>query len=52
MTPREARFEKTDRRNLIIDEPLWRKIKAEAERSERTISALVRVILKEYLDRK
>jgi hypothetical protein len=52
MTPRTKRFEPTDRRNLIIDAALWRKLKAQAEKDERTISALVRVILKEYLDRK
>lgn len=52
MTPRAKRFETTDRRNLIIDEALWRKLKDRAEKEERTISALVRVILKDYLDRR
>ena len=52
MTPRAKRFEKTDRKNLIIDAPLWRRLKAHAEKDERTISALVRLILKEYLDKK
>ena len=52
MTPREKRFEKTDRKNLIIDAPLWRGLKLRAEKEERTISALVRLILRDYLDKK
>ena len=52
MTPRAKSLTKWERRNLIIEDTLWRQIKEQARKEDRTASSLVRVALKEYIEKR
>lgn len=52
MTPRPKALGKWTRRNIIIDDALWQRIKDRAKSEDRTPSALIRVVVKEYLTRR
>lgn len=48
---RPTQLKNPTRRNVIIEDALWRKVQDQAKAEDRTVSSLVRMALKEYLDR-
>ena len=51
MAAREKTLINPTRRNVIIEDALWRKVEERARVEDRTISSLIRIALKEYLER-
>lgn len=52
MTPRPKNLISPTRRNVIIEDSLWRQVKERAKLEDRTISSLIRLVLKQYVERK
>jgi hypothetical protein len=51
MTPKAKTLISPSRRNLIIEDALFRRVKEQARKEDRTVSSLVRLALKEYLEK-
>jgi hypothetical protein len=51
MAPRTKTLISPSRRNLIIEDALFRRVKDHAKKEDRTVSSLVRLALKEYLEK-
>lgn len=51
MTPRAKTLGAWKRRNIVVEDVLWRKIKERAFREERTVSEIIREAIKDYVGR-
>lgn len=51
VAPRAKTLVSPTRRNLIIEDALFRRVKEQARKEDRTASSLVRLALKDYLEK-